>query len=86
MKILEFIKHPKIKNLNPLELRLLLDLYAIAEDGIIQDFKITEYVQNNKDIDGMITSRTTVTHILKSLEEKQLIDKRVKRIDIVKLT
>lgn len=81
----QFIKHPIIKNLNPLELRLLLDLYDFAENGIIQDFRITEYVENNKTIEGSITSRTTVTQLLKNLEDKGLIEKRVKRIDIIPL-
>jgi DNA-binding MarR family transcriptional regulator len=84
MNIFKFVKKSVIQSLNPLELRLLLDLYDIAEGNIIQNFRITEYVQKNKDEDnGGITSRTTVTNLLKSLEDKNLIEKRVKRVDIL---
>ena len=86
MNISEFVKHPLIQSLNPFELRLLMDLYALAEENIIENFRITEYVRQNKDEDnGGITSRTTVTTILKNLEDKGLIEKRVKRIDILPL-
>ena len=86
MNILEFVHHPKIKSLSPFELRLLLDLYEIAEDNIIENFRITEYVKVNKEENnGGITSRTTVTSLLKDLEDKGLIEKRVKRVDIIPL-